>query len=486
MAILADKVPLKSLEAQHPDYKLNREVWETIADLREGGARLLAKAAKYIPKRPGEEPDIYQLRLAKFSYTPVMAKAIREFTAKLSSSPVHVTGIAGGFWDAFFEAIDGRAQDEPEFLNRLFSSLLYFGKVYLVADRPALGVTPRSLAEDPENSKPYLLQYEPLTVTNWGEGWVMSRQTLVRSVPLGEPLTVFRWTFYDSEHINVYEAELKPGRSQPTKVDKVKTVAHSLGKLPVITLELPSEQWVGNQVYLKQLQHTRVESSWTDAGTIAGTVQRVFTPSPPKPADDPRVAYNPPDYSEMNFGSAHVLVGSSFEFVESSGQAIAALTAQLDKIEQQIRDLVSMGYLEHSRASQSGKAKEVDMSILTDSMRSYGRKVAQGYQDGLQLVSLAARLDDKPNVTGLDTYGVSTLADSIDLTVKMLPFIAQLPATAIKLWLGKLTELLTGTVTPEVMAEIQKELDSISIEALTPKVTPKANPSNPTKNPGKL
>lgn len=485
MTILADKVALKLLEVTHPEYDLNRTVWETIADLREGGARLLAKAAKYIPKRPGEESDIYSLRLAKFSYTPVMAKAIREFTAKLSSSPVHVTGIAGSFWGAFLEGLDGKTQDQPEFLNRLFSSLLYFGKVYLVADRPALGITPRSLAEDPENSKPYLLQYEPLTVTNWGEGWVKTRQTLTRSVPLGEALTVHRWTFYDSEHINVYEAETKPGRSIPTTVSKVRTVAHQIGKLPVVSLELPSEMWVGNQVYLKQLQHTRVESSWTDAGTIAGTVQRVFTPTPPKPADDPRVAYDAPDYSEMNFGSAHVLVGSKFEFVESTGQAIAALSGQLDKIEQQIRDLVSMGYLEHSRASQSGKAKEVDMSILTDSMRSYGRKVAQGYQDGLQLIAIAAKLEaDKPNVTGLDTYGVSTLADSIDLTVKMLPFIAQLPATAIKLWLGKLTELLTGTVTPEVLQEIQRELDSLDVEALTPKV--KTEPKTPKKTEGKL
>lgn len=482
-----DKAPFKQLEAQHSEYQQLLPAWQMISDFKQGSATLLRKADTYLPKRPGEEPDVYQLRLKKFSYTPVMSNAIREFTSKLASSPVHVSETnTEAFWQDFFEHIDGANQDQAELLNDVFGCLLYFGRVYLAVDKPKVDQQPRSALEaDQMGLRPYVSLWEPLLVTNWGDGWYMTRQVIQRNQPLEAPANYLRWQFWDAQYIATYEAQvslkpdgtidkiIRPDREYSTantKIDLVSLVPHGLGRLPIVSLTLPEEMWTGNSVYLKQKQHTLIENSWTDAGSIAGTVQRVFTPPPALPLDDPRVVFEQRDYSGLTSSNAHILVGSGFKFEESSGSAIAALTSQLETIERQIRDLVSMGYLSASHkkgaVTQSGDSKEVDMVMLADSMRAYGKKVAQLYQDVLQLVALAAGLPDRPNVQGLDTYSINTLRELVDLFNQTLSFITVLPPTAVRVYLAKIVELMTGTVSPEAKDKIDREIEAIDVSKL--------------------
>ena len=221
--------------------------------------------------------------------------------------------------------------------------------------------------------------------------------------------------------------------------------------------------WTGNNVYLKQLQHFRIESSWTDAGVMAGTIQRVFTPMPAPPADDPRVVYEEPDYSEIKADNAHVLVGAGFQFVESSGSAIASLTTQLETIERQIRAIVSMSQASVSAGAleQSGKSKEADMMMLQDTMKAYGSKVAQLYQDILQLVTKLAGKPDDISVYGLDAYSVDTLGDMLDQTQLVETVAERIPTTGLKLWYAKITNLLAGSRSAETDQQIAEELEQI-------------------------
>lgn len=479
---LPSAVRVEKLEVYHEDYHYYKNTWDTISDLREGATAIVKKAAHYLPPRPGEQSDIYALRLQKISYTPVMATAIREFTAKLSSSPVYLSGTnEDDFWEAFRDATDGKNKDEVELLTQIFSCLLYFGRVYVAVDRPKLGLQPRSAFEDAElPNQPYAAVYEPLNVINWGENWYISRQIVTANKPLEEPVKLGRWTVWTDEVIAVYEAPIRLDKDQSTVVEiKVdghwrsindpralvpgELTLHELGQCPMVSLTLPHEMWTGNNVYLKQLQHFRIESSWTDAGIMAGTIQRVFTPLPPPPADDPRVVFEEPDYSQIQADNAHVLVGADFKFQESSGSAIASLTSQLETIERQIKALVSMSFSSVSKGAveQSGASKEVDMALLQDSMRAYGTKVAQLYQDVLRLVALSSSKSDEIAVSGLDEYGVNTLSDMLDNAEKLEPIAQNIPPTALKLWYGKLANLLAGSRSAEMDQAIAKELEEI-------------------------
>lgn len=482
---LPPAVKVDKLEAQHADYRYYKPFWDIISDLREGATAITRKSELYLPKRPGEDEAIYRLRLAKLSYTPVMANAIREFTAKLAAAPVYVEGSDEVFINAFRDSTDGKGRDEAELLNLIFSVLLYFGRVFVAVDRPNLGLNPRSAFEDLGiYNQPYVTVYEPLNVTNWGDDWYLTRQLVNDYQPLEEPRKLARWTIWTAEEIAVYEAPVKlnnqgvisdvlvnstwAGVATEKALVPLKTsVKHGLGKCPMLSLTLPQEMWTGSNVYLKQLQHMRIESSWTDAGTMAGTIQRIFTPTPPPPADDPRVVYEEPDYSQIKTDNAHVLVGADFKFVESSGTAIASLTDQLETIERQIKALVSMSYSSVAKATfvQSGASKQVDQAHLSDSMKAYGKKVIQLYQDILQLVCKVAGKPEDVAVFGLDTYDNDTVEGMLDRASQIMAVIDLIPPTALKLWYGKLTSLMTGSRSEDMDKAIAEELDDIFSDA---------------------
>lgn len=483
--MLPPAVKVDKLEVQHSDYKYFKPVWEAIADLREGATAIVKKAAVYLPKRPGEQEDVYQLRLAKISYTPVMSTAIREFTAKLAGAPIHIEGGDPEWLQQFRDSTDGKGRDENELLNVIFSTLLYFGRVFVAVDRPKLGLNPRSAFEDQGlANQPYTTVYEPLYVINWGEGWYITRQIITANQPLQEAKQLARWTVWDKEAITVYEVPVKldPRNgnitdiqigsewvhvgSERALVPAVGEVRHSLGECPLVSLQLPNEMWTGNSVYLKQLQHFRIESSWTDTGVMAGTIQRVFTPMPAPPADDPRVVYEEPDYSQIKADNAHVLVGAGFQFVESSGQAIANLTSQLETIERQIKAIVSMGYASGDRGAlqQSGLSKQVDLVMLQESMKAYGSKVAQLYQDVLQLMAMMARKPSNISVFGLDAYGSDTMQDMLEQSSLIETVAERIPTTALKLWYAKLVNLMSGSRSSEIDRQIDEELEEIFYE----------------------
>jgi len=484
-----DRVKLKDLEISREEYRDYLEVWSTIQDLRLGASHLVKKASVYLPRKPGEEYPVYQNRLDKFVYTPVLNTAIREYVAKLSSAPIAKTGIdpASTFWASFLNNIDGNGANEKEFLTGVFANLLYFRDVYIVLDRPILGQLRSRLEDERTKAYPLLKTFGPLNVPNWGDGWYQTRQFYSLSVPLQPSRKMARWTFYDDQVIAVYEAEvlLKPNGAiekvftsehpkgvVPSKaiIPLVRAVPHGLGKSPVAKLSLPDELWVGNAAYQKALQHIWIENAWTEAGAIAGQVQRVFTPRKPVPSDDPTRLYEDPDYSDTDFGNPYVLVGDGFTFAESSGSAISNLTSQLDLIGQHIRDIVSMGYLTastgKSAVTQSGYSKEMDMTLLQDSMAAYGSKVAQLYEDALKMVAAASQTGEKPTVTGLDNYTANTLDGMAATTATMAPFAAKLPKTANKIWHKKMASMMVGTISPEEQALIEEELEDIFAEPL--------------------
>jgi len=231
------------------------------------------------------------------------------------------------------------------------------------------------------------------------------------------------------------------------------------------------EQWTGSQVYLKQIQHLRIESAWTDAGTFAGNIQRVFTPGTPKTTDDPRLVTDDTDYSQLQYlqGNDKILVGADFKFVEAQGTSVDSLTQQLKTIEQQIKDLVSMRFasVDTSVLQQSGKSKEVDQTMLQDAMKGYGAKVRQLYRYVLQTVAALAGLPTEIQVLGLDTYSTDTLQSVLEQT-EVVMTLPKLPPTVMRIWLGKLCNLMVGIVAPDDEAKIKAEIAQLDFTPIAP------------------
>ncbi|MFB2876875.1 hypothetical protein [Floridanema aerugineum] len=482
--MLPEKVLAKRLEQKHTDYDYYKEAWETIAQLREGSPAILQNATKYCPRRPGEAEDIYQIRLSKLSYTPLMSYHIFQYVSKLISAPVYLSGVENeSYWAKWRSSVDAKGLDELGFLSNIFSCLLYFGRCYIALDLPSQVKKYRSHWEaQDDQTMPYVLLYEPLDVLNWSDdSWYITRQVETTGDALDEPKIVCRWLVRTKEEVSRYSAEVKVNSAgRPVEIlsdtkwlpiDHPNAVVyqdsqwlHGLGRCPILCLELPSEAWIGKAVYRKQVQHLQIESAWTDTGTMAGIIQRLYTPTPPVAQTDPRVVYQPqPDYNQLSKAdNAHILIGSNFEFKESSGSAIGNLSSQLQIIEGQLKYLASMSFASVTKGAvmQSGTSKGFDMAMMADAMKAYGAKVRQFYEDILQLVAKLSNSSEDIRVHGLSTYSVDNLETMLTQAEK-LESLPLLPPTVKRIWYGKLVNLLVGTVSPDVSVKIEEELDSI-------------------------
>lgn len=479
------------LEQTSPEYNYYYDTWRTIRDIREGAVTIMKKIRSYLPKRPGEAEDLYRLRLAKASWTPVMTTAIREFVVKMLASPIHIEGIEADFWERFKDDTNGKGRDESDLLTQMFSCMLYYGRVYVAIDRATLQVQPRSLLEERlSNALPKVAIFEPLDVINKGDGWYITKEVNILTQPLELPKTQVTWRVWDSMSIYTYSAEVQldgvsikavkigndfvPVGSPLATAKMVSKIDHQMGKVPIVESVLQDELWTGNNCYLKQLQHFAIESSWTDAGIMAGTIQRVFTPTPPVRNDNPAYIEDEPDYSDLKADNQHVLIGNGFQFVESSGSAIASLTSQLETITNQIRAIVSMSSntVDASVQAQSGTSKAIDREPLEATLKAYGQKVASLYQDVLQLVAVAASQDASIIVNGLDSYSVDTLDDMLAQSLQLGKLLTALPPTALKLWYGKLSNLIAGSRSAMLDNQINDELDQIWKDGLPVSLLP--------------
>ena len=445
------------LNIEHPEYTEAYPVLSLIADLRAGASVMAKTPARYIVRRYGETPEEYQSRLAKFCYTPIMSDAIRTFVSKLSSAPVAVSGTNAEWWQNWTTRMDGKAMSEAKLLTAVFSTLLYYRRVWVLVDKPRLA--PARSRYEQGNVLPFVRVLDPLTVINWGDGWIKTKQVITTTQARGKSTVKTRWTIYDDTTITVYEQA--PGKDA-TQVD---TLAHGYKSVPFRYAEIATELHTAGSAYLKQLQHTAIENSWTDSGTIAGSVQRLYVPVPASPANDPRVVYDEPDYSTLQTGNSRVLIGGDYKVIETTGAAVATLSAQLDKIEHQVRQLSSLGYLSGSSKGaleQSGLSKIADMSSLQDAMLAYGSVVRPLYEAVLNLVAIAAGSNDKPRVTGLDSYEIDNLDSALEQLEPLAKHATMLPPTALKLWLGKLANLMTGEVSQDIQNAINAELEQAS------------------------
>lgn len=390
------RLKLSVLESQKTDYIELLPTLNTISDLVKGGNILYKKRREYLKRRPGEEAELYNLRLEKFTYTPVLGNAIRETVSRMATSTLHVSGLPGNdsFWKAFREATDGDKRNEFDLLLKIFRELLQYKSVFVFVDKPSSPVRPRNRREELAlGLNPYVVLYRPQEVTNWQPGkWVKIRQIEEVADPFGQNQTIATWTFIDDQSVARYSSPVKlaadgsikevlqppNAENEPTVPLDGEPVVHGYGRLPVIRYELPDELWTANQAYLKALQHLNIENAWTDTAMMAGYVQRLFQPLDPVPDGDIHTTYEDDERSSIVSDNAHILVGKQFKFNEIQGSCLETLSEHvLKEIVQQIRGIISLGGLSGTKGAleQSGLSKSFDYAQFNDSLKGYGKSV---------------------------------------------------------------------------------------------------------------
>lgn len=478
-----EALTLKQLEAAHAEHAAILPTLHKIDDLCAGGHQIEAKKALYLKPRPGEEPELYKLRLEKFVYTNILGDAITSQVQKLSSGSLTVTGIEqADFWKQFRENTNRQGRSEKSLLEEIFEVLLQFKCAYLHVEKPYSQYTPQNRKqEELLGLLPYVCVYTPLEVINWGKdktgglSWLKLRQVEDVSDPFGQTKKKVVWTLIDERSIAKYEAFVKLnakgqiaeivnekgeplGSGEDAKIFRSLLIAHGVGRLPIVKVSLSDNLWVADQAYLLALEHLNLENSRYDTAMMAGYVQRTWQPHLAPDTDLDRTFVDVPE--DLKTGNQYVIKGS-FQFNEAQGSSIGTVSGLLQGIKDTIEDMIGTARASTTKGAvqQSGVSKAMDFSLQESALKKYGAILCDAYQDLLQLVAkVHGVLGDEISVTGLDTFDVDSLEGLLGVAVTMAPVEGKIAPTALMLFY----QALQGQLVKNASAEQQQTMISES------------------------
>ncbi|TFI51008.1 hypothetical protein BLD44_028445 [Mastigocladus laminosus UU774] len=491
-----ESIELQKLETRNIEYDQLMPVWQKIDDLRIGGHRIESKKERYIVRRPGESNALYSLRLAKFVHTPVFANAITKYTNKLTSAPLYVVPLLesdSDFWSTFRNSTNGKDRDEKKLLSKCFRDGIVYGRSWVFVDRRLTNyeVVMNRLQEEIalNGETPYANVVSPFNVINWSINdeddvdWVIIRDVRSVSLPLEyKPKYRVTWRIIDDTYIAEYEADIDYDPQYSTivrlnnplvtneqsqsrfLVSRKSLVEHGRGKCPVALLKMDDELWTGNAAYLKALQYLQIENAFTDTATIAGYIQRVFTPRQPVPDTDPDATFIDPDkdVEQLRTGNSEVLIGADFKFSEASGSSLQVISEHvLDKIEHQIKEIVSLGTASANgnQVAASGVSKAMDYSEYHDMMRKHGELMVAFYKKILTDVAIAAGRSVEFAVEGLNSFEINPLSELLTNSDFVSKIESRLTETTLKQWYLKVANAMLSDLDASTKAIIQTEFE---------------------------
>lgn len=492
---------LEYLESQHEHYKDWLPTWLKIHHLVEGGHLLEKNKEAYLPKRAGEEQAIYQTRISKFTYQNLLGSAIQQQSAKLTAGSYSISNVDDEFWSNFRENIDSKGRSERDLIGRLFRTALQFGSCYIQVDKPKAAVKPiNKLQERQLGLRPYLVLYTPMDVIDWEEAGDSLSMVKIRQVStyraniFTKPLPKATWTIITPEYILKYSALVKlskdgriletldaDGKGTPVSEDTTiaieTAVAHGMGIMPIRKFELPSDLYVGNHAYLKAFEHLNLDNIKYDSASLATYIQRVYKPYRVPDEDTSQSFTQESPEEKMLSGNPYILKAESFSFEEMQGTALTVLGNILEKLENQVRDLVALGGLSADKRAveQSGVSKKLDMALQELVLRAYGALIVDFYQDILQLVAKAAGMVGDPiSVNGFDHFELDSLDDLLSVASQIQSLQDLLPPTARKLFSRQLSSQLIKNASAEEQQQINEEIEQTFQAAPAVEDTPSA------------
>lgn len=486
-----NRIKLQVLESQHPNYVRQLPALEEIDLLVSGGFKLKNAIRQFLPQRPGEENQVYETRINKYTYLNILGSAISDQVSRLSNSALIVSGVedanVANFWEEFRENIDLAGKSEKNLVSNIFRELLKFKKVYLHVDKPKVDVEIQNKAqEEALGIRPYGVMYSALQVTNWSESkgklqWIKVRQLVDdTSNPLEAPRKKIIWTYIDSTYIARYEAFVELDSygniskigdevvNDETNIPISKLVEHGLGTIPILKVEVADDLWVADQAAAKALEHLRTDCSKYDLLTLAyfqRTYKRIRTPD-----GDLDKTHVDSDEQPIPTGLQYVLELENFNWNEPQGHILPHLMDSLRQIESQVKDLINIGGFsaELGAVSQSGASKEMDFYKQDTILKAYGELITDAYQDFLQLVAKSAGLPHEDiSVTGLNSFernNLTTRLSNLD-SISKIDFDKlrkELTPMAFKLIYQQIVKELVGNLSAQQESELNSEIDNLT------------------------
>lgn len=489
-------IKLKDLDFKHPTYLKYKNTWKQINELYEGGSLLENNIQHYLPKRPGEPQDLYNIRISKLDYNNILSKSINTLVNKLSTGSIEVSNGNSKFWLDFRSNLDLKGLNDDEFINNVFREVLLYGRTFVHIDKTTSDITPRNLKEEKElGLRPYLTTYNAEEVLDWEFGktglkFVKVRQEfLYRPNLFSTPMTKVRWSYITDTLTAVYEVivskdsngnvteVINPDGStsaydNESEVYPTSIIEHGYGVCPVKALILNPELWVTGLVIHKLKQSLALENYIADALSIGTHLQRTY-----KPYTDPNVskgAFMEDSATDLKLGNASVIKVDKYEIVEMEGTATTVAMQRLKDIQQELSNILTMKNLTNNNYNYeaSSVSKEKDFILQEQALINYGKLLREFYQEILLVVARIQNISDDVLVSGFVDYNNDSIQEMMILGQSLITVKDLVPPIAKRSFALKFSKLIMNTNNPQTLAQLQSEIAAMDVSMSEASIAP--------------
>lgn len=410
---------IAELNQRHPC--INETLQADLKALYQGDEALEARLTTFLPQREREEATRYKLRRNEFHYRNYLGAIIDYFaamlfTSKPSATAKNAAGEDVAETDPYFarlrEDCDRQGGDIDAFFKGRITDAMIYQRAWFTIEQPSDGgekPTDKAQFEKRGLGDYWLRSLEQAAVLDWDHApdgsvaWVLVHSRTARRASLGgnRDMVTDTWEHYLPERVDTYAITYDTKKKPPetTEVPKVGTRAHSLGRVPVLCLQLPLGLWAANRLKTPQLAHFRAlnAQSWSLSMTCyAMPVAKVSDPA---------------EFAKAAAGAGYgIVIGQedSWEWEAPPTGHFAALDTEIKAHKDEIFRIahqMALGVENNATAvGRTAESKSQDAQSTRVILTAYGRIVKETIELVYDLISAARGESLTWSIGGLDDF----------------------------------------------------------------------------------
>jgi hypothetical protein len=461
-------VKVKLLDKLHPT--LDGAELEQLRALADGGQRWRSLLTTWLPQNAAEPADVYADRQSRAVYHNYAGGILGLLAAYLFSRPPTIDGAKGDYWTAFYKNVDQEGTPWSRWWRLRFRDALVEDQVLTWVNLPARspGQEYNDLGAELKGGvlDAYLVPILADELRYWSEDkhgrlvWVLFRQCVdERTTVEADVVRVYRWTYIDENVIRRWEWRSTAEQLAPKPEDdatELPTIAHKMGRIPVVRLKLPNELWAMQMLRDPAIAHLRSRNDLTWA--LHKTAHALMIIKRRQGGDDPTVG--PGYYLALE-------PEDEVGWTEPAGNSTAILREDCADLREEIYRVVNQMALatdnSSSRVKASGESKAFDWQASAIVMSAYADLVKGAMLEVLAVIRGARGEKDEVSIGGLDGWQSLSL-DQFLAGSAMALHAAQMSPTFRREVAKREAERLLPDLGEKTMAVIRAEIDESNEE----------------------
>ena len=308
-----------------------------IDDLLGGTATMRKAAQTYLFQMEMEEPDSYRKRLERSTLYPALSESLSQMTGRVFFNPIDVADVTETV-QALFDDVDLVGNNLDVFASRWFYSALAYGCSFALIDFTRVEAVKSRAEEKALNARPYWVHIKPHQVLGMKTARVNGKQAITQfRYVVNEQVEDGEFGVKTVKHVYVYEIgkvrKFSEAEGEFRFESELQLTAQNrpLDFVPVVPfITKRNELTHAIEPPLMELAYLNIKhwQSQSDQDNITN-IARV-----------PLLAiYSNDEVKQLAIGGSavHLPTGSSMQFVEHSGQAIASGVESLKDLEEQMK-----------------------------------------------------------------------------------------------------------------------------------------------------